>query len=312
MPNTIERKKILGVPVDFGLNYDSVVNTLDRFVREDKSHLVVTVNPEFIIDAQYDKEFMSILNTADLAVPDGVGVLFAYDYLKSVEDLKNAFGKGPLFPLLAFFLGTGLGLTSIINSGKTGFGKLSKDIGEGRITGSDLTYKICENAQKNGQTVFLLGGRPRTALGKVMAANAPSVSEEAAKVLVTKYPDLNIVGASSAFSRYEQDDEKTLEFIHKCMRDKGVSHLDYLIIAYGHNHQEKWLMRNMSKIPVRVGLGVGAGLDYIIGLQKRSPEKLKGSNLEWVHRLITQPWRSRRIFKAFPQFPLKVYLDSLK
>lgn len=38
---------------------------------------ICTANPEFIISAQEDAEFMAILNRADLVIPDGVGLLWA-------------------------------------------------------------------------------------------------------------------------------------------------------------------------------------------------------------------------------------------
>ena len=38
---------------------------------------ICTVNPEFIIDARRDPAFAAMLASADLRVPDGVGVLWA-------------------------------------------------------------------------------------------------------------------------------------------------------------------------------------------------------------------------------------------
>lgn len=40
-------------------------------------HQIVTPNPEFLLQAGKDEEFFYILNKADLAVPDGVGLKFA-------------------------------------------------------------------------------------------------------------------------------------------------------------------------------------------------------------------------------------------
>ena len=38
---------------------------------------ICTVNPEFIIDARRDPQFATVLQRADLRVPDGIGVLWA-------------------------------------------------------------------------------------------------------------------------------------------------------------------------------------------------------------------------------------------
>lgn len=42
-----------------------------------ESHRVVTPNPEFILLAQKDEVFRQSLQTADLVVPDGIGVIYA-------------------------------------------------------------------------------------------------------------------------------------------------------------------------------------------------------------------------------------------
>jgi N-acetylglucosaminyldiphosphoundecaprenol N-acetyl-beta-D-mannosaminyltransferase len=36
-----------------------------------------TCNPEFVMEAQHDREFFDLLNRADLVVPDGIGLLWA-------------------------------------------------------------------------------------------------------------------------------------------------------------------------------------------------------------------------------------------
>ena len=40
--------------------------------------------------------------------------------------------------------------------------------------------------------------------------------------------------------------------------------------------------------------------------------QLKGRNLEWLFRLVNQPWRIKRIFISFPIFPLFVYFKSIQ
>ena len=40
-------------------------------------HYVVTPNPEFVLAAEKDEEFRSVLNGADLVIPDGIGVIYS-------------------------------------------------------------------------------------------------------------------------------------------------------------------------------------------------------------------------------------------
>ena len=48
----------------------------EKRILEGKPSLIATANAEMIMMAQEDKELFRILNTADLVVPDGAGVLW--------------------------------------------------------------------------------------------------------------------------------------------------------------------------------------------------------------------------------------------
>jgi N-acetylglucosaminyldiphosphoundecaprenol N-acetyl-beta-D-mannosaminyltransferase len=68
--------RILGVRVDC-VDMASAMKTIERFAGEGGPHLVATVNPEFVMRAQRDKEFGRVLDSAELCLPDGVGVVWA-------------------------------------------------------------------------------------------------------------------------------------------------------------------------------------------------------------------------------------------
>ncbi|WP_242293000.1 WecB/TagA/CpsF family glycosyltransferase [Bacillus cereus group sp. BfR-BA-01441] len=67
---------ILGVPFD-NITSKKALEKLLEFLKTDKNHLLITPNPEIVMEAQNDKELMKILNEADLVVPDGIGVVLA-------------------------------------------------------------------------------------------------------------------------------------------------------------------------------------------------------------------------------------------
>ncbi|MBT7349951.1 WecB/TagA/CpsF family glycosyltransferase [candidate division WWE3 bacterium] len=289
-------KEIAGVRVDFGLSYKEVLSKIDGYINSDRNHFVWTINPEFVMDAQKDTSFQALLNESSLSLPDGAGLLYANKYLEDASTLKHDL----LFPFRAFVYGT-----------KFGFGSLAREIKLGeRITGADLMYKICENAADKGQTVLFLGGWEKDSWGRMLPESG-NVSQRAADVLKGKYPKLNVVAANSDFKRGEEDDKKTLAFIHNAMKEQELEKIDIIFVAYNHIHQEKWIKRNIKKIPASVGIGIGGSFDYIVGTQHRSPEGFMRRNLEWLYRLFTQPWRMKRILKAFPVFPLFVYYLSV-
>jgi N-acetylglucosaminyldiphosphoundecaprenol N-acetyl-beta-D-mannosaminyltransferase len=64
----------------FGVRVDEVdlEEAVERILAAKKHpFFVVTPNPEQIVQAQEDEEFRSILNSADLAIPDGIGLRLA-------------------------------------------------------------------------------------------------------------------------------------------------------------------------------------------------------------------------------------------
>ena len=66
-----DRTNVLGVGVDS----TTMQEVLEKIEKE--KLFVVTVNPEFVMLAQDDLEFKKILNNADLAIADGVGLKLA-------------------------------------------------------------------------------------------------------------------------------------------------------------------------------------------------------------------------------------------
>ncbi|MBI5037994.1 MAG: WecB/TagA/CpsF family glycosyltransferase [Candidatus Kerfeldbacteria bacterium] len=70
------RFSILGVPVD-NLTVVELKERVRQLGDDRLPHHIVTVNPEFIMAAQHDTEFRSILNRADLSVADGFGISLA-------------------------------------------------------------------------------------------------------------------------------------------------------------------------------------------------------------------------------------------
>lgn len=72
--------KILGIKVD-NVSFFETINKISEFINSKKSHQIVTVNPEFIISAQKDKEFAKVLNESSLSIPDGTGLIFASRFL---------------------------------------------------------------------------------------------------------------------------------------------------------------------------------------------------------------------------------------
>lgn len=295
IPNT---KKILNVKVDFGLNKQDVTDIIrDKLLKDSKNYLVSTTNAEYVVDAQNDKEFMDIINNSLISVPDGIGLIYAEQF----QDMIKAYKKNSFYAFRVFFSGVIFGIKSLLN----------KNLVKGRVVGRELVYDLCEMASKNDLNVFFLGGWMKDKRGNKLPEHG-DLADKASQEMKKLYPGLKVIGASSNFSYKDEDDEKTLKYINKCMIENDVDHIDILFVAYNHIRQEKWINRNRNKIPARISLGVGGTFDYICGSYNTSPKVINDMNLEWLYKLIMQPWRFRRIIKAFPIFPLQVFFNSLK
>ncbi len=166
--------------------------------------------------------------------------------------------------------------------------KLGRPLPE-RVAGSDLVYELARLAAANKWRLFLLGA-------------AEGVAEEAAEVLLERYPGLVIAGTYAGSPDPAENDG-----IVKRIDDTRA---ELLYVAYGAPRQDKWIARNREAMPtVRLALGVGGSLDFITGRSKRPPEWAQRAGVEWLVRLVQEPWRWRRM-TALPRFVFKVLTDN--
>ncbi|WP_174842855.1 WecB/TagA/CpsF family glycosyltransferase [Candidatus Oscillochloris fontis] len=74
------RIAILGVGID-DVTEAEVLARLDDLLRSGRPHHLVTINPEFVVEAQVNPAFRTMLARADLSTADGFGILLAARYL---------------------------------------------------------------------------------------------------------------------------------------------------------------------------------------------------------------------------------------
>lgn len=70
------RNEILGVTFD-DLTMEEALERAETLMKDGGTHYVVTPNPEFVQMAKKDEAFRTLLNEADLSIPDGIGVIYA-------------------------------------------------------------------------------------------------------------------------------------------------------------------------------------------------------------------------------------------
>ena len=72
----MDATRVLGVRVDC-VDMPAALRRIEELVDAGGHHLVATVNPEFVMSAHSDVEFARVLESADLCLPDGFGVVWA-------------------------------------------------------------------------------------------------------------------------------------------------------------------------------------------------------------------------------------------
>jgi len=72
--------RILDVWVD-NVSQEETWQKIREFLTDGGQHYIVTPNAEFLVRAQKDEDFRKILNNADLALPDGAGLIWASRFL---------------------------------------------------------------------------------------------------------------------------------------------------------------------------------------------------------------------------------------
>lgn len=134
-----------------------------------------------------------------------------------------------------------------------------------RITGVDFIEELCKASREKPISMGFLGGWG-------------TVAEATAECLKQKYPWIDIQFASG-------------ELPKDGLRGKTI---DILFVAYGAPKQEEWIFTHLEQLPVKAAMGVGGAFDFISGNVPRAPKVMRSLGLEWLFRLIIQPWRLRR------------------
>ena len=256
MENKLQKSEILNIQITNATEKEILEYILFSVDNPHEKYYIVTPNPEIVMFSQAHFEYKLILNQARIAICDGIGLWYA-----------------------AWFLGQPL---------------------KERVTGTDLMESICKNSVIKGKdsvrkpiTVGFLGAGPGVAL-------------KAAECLSQKYPGLQVVFASEEWGaegfvneeRCKMKDARCKNRIDAFLNPKSLPinqrHIDILFVAFGFPKQEQWMAKNLNNIRVTVMMGVGGAFDYISGTVPRAPKFLQSIGLEWLYRLIRQPWRLKR------------------
>jgi len=252
----LKSKKILGISITID-SKKTILEYIEKYLEKssEKPLHIATPNPEQIVYAQKDKHFLEILNQADVAIPDGIGLALA--------------------------------------------------IRVKRIPGVELMEDLVKLAAIRGYGVGLIGGRGNIAV-------------EALECLIRKFPSLS----GWAFEPGEIDLGNLGNLREKIQKTKTR----LVFVGLGAPKQEYYIARLARDLSLRgaslgatrqsldlpagkagiaspsersrndgvVLMAVGGSFDIISGRTPRAPWIVRNMGLEWLWRLIREPWRWRR------------------
>ncbi|MDQ5951415.1 MAG: N-acetylglucosaminyldiphosphoundecaprenol N-acetyl-beta-D-mannosaminyltransferase [Patescibacteria group bacterium] len=225
----------------------TLLNLLRNHLEEQQSLLtLMTPNPEQIVLSRKDPTFLHHLQSADILIPDGIGLVIASKFV----DLSKE--RAPITE---------------------------------RISGKEVASFLLETASEMGLPVLVVGGRDyQTAKnGELSQLDLPQPYKQV--FWLEGYKDVQ--------SPTKEEDAAVTAAIKKVKPA-------IVLVAFGAPWQEQWLMEHqplLSQSGVRIALVVGGALDMMLGKVPQAPAWIENAGLEWLFRLVKEPWRWRRQLK---------------
>ncbi|WP_010648251.1 WecB/TagA/CpsF family glycosyltransferase [Oceanobacillus massiliensis] len=156
-----------------------------------------------------------------------------------------------------------------------------------KIPGYDLMIDLLKFAEIQGLSCYFLGAKEY-------------INEKAVLQAEKQFPNLKIAGYHHGF--FEIDDSVIADEV-------ANSNPDIVLVALGFPKQEQWIAKHKDKFSKGLFMGVGGSFDVLAGEVKRAPKQWINLNLEWLYRLLKQPFRYKRIIKVF-EFMFRVILKK--
>ena len=255
------KKQLLGVNITVSSKQE-ILEGIAAYVHQGSEEtkktplVIVTPNPEQLVEASKNEPFQLLLNRADIAIPDGVGIVFGMKLIRGV--------------LLT------------------------------RITGIDFLSDLVRMANKNHDIIGFVGGQNE-------------VAHKALIALQSSYIELH--GWSEQPKDFEQVEEIATSDMSKIVRRIIDSQTRFVFVGLGAPKQEffidvlkKQLVKEHAG-PV-VLMAVGGSFDMIAGSTPRASARTQRMGLEWLHRLVREPWRWKRQMALF-RFLFLVFREKI-
>lgn len=157
-----------------------------------------------------------------------------------------------------------------------------------RITGVDVTALLLQLAASQGWRVMIVGGRNYAGrLDKFVASLQQGLAVTHRRKIASGFKLTWTLGYQRVKKPTQQEETKLVTQICKFKPQ-------LVLVAFGAPDQEAWIVEHLKLLQnnqTKVAIAVGGAMDMLLGLTPRAPVWLRRLGLEWLYRLVRQPWR---------------------
>jgi N-acetylglucosaminyldiphosphoundecaprenol N-acetyl-beta-D-mannosaminyltransferase len=150
-----------------------------------------------------------------------------------------------------------------------------------RVAGVDLMAKLIPHATDLGLPVVLIGGDT-------------DVAEDLSECYQKQYPKAKFIGLQGVKNIKNPLKMEEEEVFTKVYDIVAVRRPCLVFVSFGSPQQEKWIWSHQEQFKGCIVMGVGGAFDFLSGRVRRAPVWIRNIGLEWLFRLIIQPWRWKR------------------
>lgn len=146
-----------------------------------------------------------------------------------------------------------------------------------RLTGVDLMNRLVRYASEYRLKCLLIGGKG-------------DLADKTAKCYQAKYPKLKIASTMGFLdiNKPNKNEENALKQI------VAITRPHFVFVAFGSPAQELWIEAHKHWFGSSLVMGIGGALAMNSGTLRRAPRLIQEFGLEWLFRLLQEPWRIKR------------------
>jgi len=160
-----------------------------------------------------------------------------------------------------------------------------------RVPGIELARSALQLAANQNIAVALIGG-------------SSEVLNYLIDALPREIPGLKLVFCQDGY--FNPNDENAI------MNNINNLGAQLALVAMGIPRQDYFIEQALKITKHTVFIGVGGSFDVWAGKKQRAPQIWQTCHLEWLYRLIKEPWRFSRMSSTLPNFACQVIIEFFK